>query len=130
MVVNAMVLNMKRMHELDTHRIKELNQRVKLLEHQSAVDYEREHNMIAEWERAIQEESRMRMDIHKMTVTIKSRDHDLHILRSESHDWMGKIEKFKDDYEKMEEDRDKQKKKKKHWKHEAKEWEEKHDKQK
>lgn len=130
MVVNAMVANMKRMHELDSHRIKELNQRVQLLEHQSAVDYEREHRMIEEWEHAIQEESRMRMDIHKMSVTIKSHDHDLHITRQEAHEWKEKMEMYKNKYDQLEEDRDKQKAKKKHWKKEAKEWEEKHDKQK
>lgn len=47
--------NMKRMHELDQHRIHELEERVKLLEHQAHVDYEREHRMIEEWEHAIEE---------------------------------------------------------------------------
>lgn len=143
MVVTAMVANMKRMHELDTHRIKELTQRVKLLEAQSPVDYEREHRMIEEWEHAIQEESRMRMDIHKMTVSIKSHDHDTHHLRQECHEWKEKCEMYHIKFEREEKEchewKDKchhwekechewehkcgeQKKKKKHWKFECKEW--------
>jgi chromosome segregation ATPase len=130
MVVSAMVLNMKRMHELDTHRIKELTQRVKLLEHQSAVDYEREHRMIEEWEHAIAEESRMRMDIHKMTVTIKSHDHDTHHLRQECHEWKEKCEMYHHKYDHSEKDCLEWKAKAHHWEKEAKEWEDKHDNQK
>lgn len=52
-VISNMITQMKKMHDLDQHRIKELSERVKLLEHQAHVDYEREQRMIEEWEHAI-----------------------------------------------------------------------------
>jgi hypothetical protein len=65
-VMHSMLAAMKKTHELDGHRIRELKERIAILEHQCNEDYDREQHMIHEWELAIEAEASMRMDIHKL----------------------------------------------------------------
>jgi len=90
-VMGATMHNVKRMHDLDKHRIHELEDRVRLLEHQAHVDYERQHKMIDEWDEAIEDENRMRMDIHKMMIAISHHEHECLKLRTKCH-------KYKDEH--------------------------------
>jgi hypothetical protein len=99
MVMKGTLDNMQRMHKLDQHRIHELEERVRLLEHQAHVDFEREHRMIEEWEHAIEEENKMRMDIHKMQIAMshhaEERAHHLKLSNSsvgEKGHWKEKYE--------------------------------------
>jgi hypothetical protein len=63
--------------------LKELTERVKVLEDNSIEDFVRNQKMITKYENALLEESRMRKKIHQMTVTIKSNDHETKSLKEE-----------------------------------------------
>jgi chromosome segregation ATPase len=107
-VMNQTIKNMQRMHGLDQHRIHELEERVRLLEHQAHVDFEREHRMIEEWEHAIEEENKMRMDIHKMQVAMSHHAEERKVSVKLSHEgktegghWKEKYEHLHHDYDKV-----------------------------
>jgi len=86
-ITHQMIEAMNMKHELDAHRIVDLEERCALLSRQAKADYMREHKAIENWQIALAECSKMRMDIYKLTITTQEHDHELIEFKRKCEHW-------------------------------------------